>query len=270
MKYDLVIIGVNYCTTGQTIEWVKSIREKNEGDAILIVVVDTSAEKTDEQLAALLKKEDPDIVYLNPRENLGYMGGARYGLNRMKEQEIRFDALIMANVDIRFEIEHMAGVIRGYDGENVGVLAPSIIADGKDLNPYKMERMTKAQQRRRILYLRFPLLQKPVDAIRRLHKQNEQAVTHPDGEKIYMGYGACFIFMARYFEKGGDLDLPLFLYGEEPYVSEMCLRHGLDVIYAPRIVIRDIGHVSTSTIPSRKHRRYLIESAKYCIKEFYH
>ena len=269
MKYDLVIIGVNYCTTGQTIEWAKNIREKNEGDSLLTVVVDTSAEKTDGQLAGLLAAEDPGILYLNPGENLGYLGGARYGLNYLKKQGIRFDALIVANVDIRFETEHMVEAIRSYDGETVGVLAPSILADGKDMNPYKMERMTKAQQQRRILYLQFPLLQKPVDAIRRLRKRQEQAVSHPDGEKIYMGYGACFIFLERYFEKGGDLDLPLFLYGEEPYVSEMCLRHGLDVIYAPRIVIRDIGHVSTSTIPSKKHRRYLIESARYCIRNFY-
>ena len=270
MNYDLIIIGVNYCTTDQTLAWARNIRETNEGDRLLTVVVDSSAEKTDAGLAEALRAADPEILYLNPGQNLGYFGGARYGLKYLNENGIGFDALIVANVDIRFETEHLAEAIRSYDGEQTGALAPTILADGKDMNPYKTERMTKRQQQRRILYLRFPVFQRGIDAVRHLRKKTEQTIRHPDGEKIYMGYGSCFIFFRRYFDRGGDLEMPLFLYGEEPYVAEMCLKTGLDILYAPRIVIRDIGHVSTNTIPSGKHRRYLIESAKYCIREFYH
>ncbi len=270
MNYEIVILGVNYCTSDQTIEWMRSIRKQNRGNNILITVVDTSAEKTDETLEAALKIIDPEVLYLNPRQNLGYFGGARYGLNYMTDNHILFDSLIVSNVDLRFETENLAEVIHSYDQEKTGVLAPTILSGEKDMNPYKMERMTKAQQERRIQYLQHPYLQRGIDFVRKLRKKKNQEINWPDGQKIYMGYGACIIFMRRYFDLGGDLNLPLFLYGEEPYVAEMCLKLNLDMIYAPRILVRDIGGASTSKIPSKKHREYLIESARYCIREFYH
>ncbi len=267
MKYELVIIGVNYCSSEQTLAWVQSIRANN---GTLIVVVDTSAEKTDPELEKRLRETGKNVMYLNPRENLGYFGAARYGLKWLQEKDIAFDALIVSNVDLRFETQNPAEIIRMYDTEGVGVLAPSILENGKDMNPYKLERMTRTQQERRILYLKHPAFQKAVDLIRGIRKKRQQAVDYPDGIKIYMGYGACFIFLRRYFDKGGDLNLPLFLYGEEPYVAEMCRELGLDIIYAPKIRIQNVGHVSVSTMPSKRQRDYMIQSAEYCIEHFYH
>lgn len=266
MEYGTVIIGINYCSGDETLKWIRSIPEDKR---ILTVVVDTSAEKTDPELEKALKDLREDVMYLNPGENLGYFGGARYGLSRVREKGIAFDALIVSNVDLRFETEDLVGVIQSYDAENAGVLAPSILSDGKDMNPYKLERMTRAQQERRILYLKHPAFQKGVDLIRGIRKQRQQTAEYPDGMKIYMGYGACFVFLRRYFDRGGNLDLPLFLYGEEPYVAEMCRDLKLDILYAPRIRIRNVGHVSVSTMPSKRQREYMIRSAEYCIEHYY-
>ena len=233
-------------------------------------MVDTSAEETDPELEGRLKAIDPGVIYLNPGKNLGYFGGARYGKEWLDREGTGFDALIVSNVDLTFETAGMAEIIRSYGDGETGVLAPAILEDGKDINPYKLERMNRKQQRRRILYLRCPALQKPVDMIRKIRKkQIQENREYPDGMKIYMGYGACMIFLEKYFASGCDLNLPLFLYGEEPYVSEMCLRHGLSIRYAPKIRILNIGHVSMGSIPSRTMRKYMIESAKYCIREFY-
>ena len=267
MGYDVVIIGINYCSSEETLKWIQSIPVS---ERILTLVVDTSAEKTDPELEKALKDYGANVVYLNPNENLGYFGGARYGLSWVRENEIAFEALIVSNVDLRFETQDLAVAIQSYDAENVGVLAPSILSDGKDMNPYKLERMTRAQQERRILYLKHPAFQKAVDLVRGIRKQRQQTTEYPDGMKIYMGYGACFIFLKRYFDRGGNLDLPLFLYGEEPYVSEMCRDLKLDILYAPRIRIRNVGHVSVSTMPSKRQRDYMIQSAEYCIEHYYH
>ena len=108
MKYELVIIGVNYCSSEQTLAWVKSIRADS---GTLIAVVDTSAEKTDPELEKRLRETGKNVMYLNAGENLGYFGGARYGLKWLTEKEIAFDALIVSNVDLRFETENPAGII---------------------------------------------------------------------------------------------------------------------------------------------------------------
>lgn len=269
MKKEIIAIGVNYKSSNETLGWLESLMVCSDNDNVLAMIVDTSAEYTDATLKDMIAERFPEAIYLNPDNNLGYFGGIRYGKKYLDDNGIEFSALIISNVDLVFETEELGAAIKKYDRISTGVLAPSIISNGKDINPYKIHRMTKAQLRRRILYLQCPYLQKPVDIIRKYLKRQRIKAEYEDGQKIYMGYGACYVIFKRFFDLGGDLNLPLFLYGEEPFVSETCRRLNLDVIYASTIKIRDIGHVSTSQIPSKKHKKMLLDSARYCIREFY-
>lgn len=262
MKYSGIIIGINYKSTDETIKWVKSIISNNDISDIRIIVVDTSAEFYDSNLSTLLNEIDRSIIYLNPNDNLGYFGGARYGKKYVDSQKWDFDFLIVSNVDLRFDSKNISYEIKKYLGNDVGVISPAILTGGIDINPYKVDRMNKKQMKRRLAYLKHPVLAKIVDCIRKIRKKRINKIKYPLGYEIYMTYGSCFIFTKHYFEVGADLNLPLFLYGEEPYVAEQCYQHSLKTIYVPSIRFLDIGHVSTSKIPSKKHLSYLIEDRK--------
>ncbi len=157
------------------------------------------------------------------------------------------------------------------DTKGVGLFSPRIIGRGGDLNPYRINRLTKRQIKNRILYFKYPQFRKIVDKLRELRKKykaNEGSVCQP-GAKMFMTYGACFIFCDNYFKVGGDINTPLPLYMEEPYVGETCSRLHLDTVYLPSVVIKDIGHASTGKLSSKESDKILLEVTNLLYKMYY-
>ncbi len=270
MKYDGIFIGVNYDSTEETLNWIKSIKAYAGEYKYKIVVVDTSAEKTDSELESKINNIGDFLEYINPNENLGYFGGARQGIEFIKDNKLEYDFLVVSNVDIQFASEGFIGEILKRVRTDVGVISPSILDNKLDLNPYKVEKLTLSQMKRRLLYLEHTHLQWIVDIFRKAYKKkNKKRESYPSNTEMYETYGACFIFSRFYFVSGADINLPLFLYGEEPYVGEQCIKHNLKIIYAPEIVIKNKGKVSTGKIPNKIQNQYYIDATNYCIENFY-
>lgn len=268
MNYKGVFIGVNYNSSKETIDWVNSIISNSGSSDILIIVVDTSAELIDKNLEIQLNHINTGIVYINPNSNLGYFGGARCGIDYVNEEKISYDFLIVSNVDILFKTKDFVNLILNNISNEIGLISPSILVRENDINPYRLNKVSKKELKRRLMYLKHPNLQWIVNIFRSARKKLVKKRKYDIGTSIYMTYGACFIFTKFYFEKC-DINLPLFLYGEEPYVAEQCRKNKLRIIYNPSIVIEDIGHVSTKKIPSKTQRNYLIESTLYCLNNYY-
>jgi GT2 family glycosyltransferase len=86
---------------------------------------------------------------------------------------------------------------------------------------------------------------------------------------IYAPQGSCLVFSRRYFEQGGSLEYPAFLFGEEIFVAETVLRLGLQVVYDPRLRVWHDEHASTGRLRSRKLARYVGQSAAYLADTFF-
>ena len=269
--FDGIFIGVNYDSTEETLNWIKSIKNHAGDYAYKIIVVDTSAEKTDLQLNNEIKKIDNSIEYINQYRNFGYFGGAGLGVQFVNDNKLEYDFLVVSNVDLMFDSDNFVGEILKKVREDIGVISPSIMSNQIDLNPYKLEKLTLAQMKRRLLYLKHPHLQWIVDIFRNLRKKKIQKTRaqYPSNTEMYETYGACFIFSKYYFEKGADINLPLFLYGEEPYVAEQCIKYNLKTVYAPEIVINNKGKVSTGKVRNKIINQYYIDATNYCIENFY-
>ncbi len=268
-RYTSIFIGVNYCSSDETCNWIRSILKLDGCN--LIVILDNSAERADVTLADRISELSNDIIYINNGHNLGYMPGANYVYQEIKKWGFVFDFLVVSNVDLEFETKNYKQTLYAYDTDNVGIIAPAIVDNGKDLNPYRINKPTKRYQKFTLMYFKYPVFRSFLDCARKIKKRlHHTSKTYiEDGMKIYMPYGACFIFTKHYFEAGGNLQHELFLYAEESFVAEQCRKIHKDIIYVPDIYIKNKGHVSTGTLNTRVHSDYLVKGCQYVLKHYY-
>ena len=86
---------------------------------------------------------------------------------------------------------------------------------------------------------------------------------------IYAPHGSCVIFGRCFFEKGGTLDFPAFLFAEEMFVAEQIRLMGGQVLYAPNMVVVHNEHVSTGPLPYTLLASYQQQSYEYLWSQFF-
>lgn len=273
---EILIIGVNYNTYPETLRYLESITPPPQGK-ITLVLADNSSSPAQEDFRDKIARYS-FIKYLKTEKNLGYFGGARAGLQHYMAGRKSFpEWVLVTNVDVCFSAGFFARLTGMKAWENLGIIAPAILSEkwGTDYNPKIETRYSLKKVRMyRVLYSNF-LIQNAFLAGAYLKKWI-QGKRMPENDrngnrekrKIYAPHGSCMIFRKSYFEKGGTLDLPNFLFGEEIYVAETCRKKGLDVIYDPGLVIRDHEHASVGFFVSPRMNRYFRESIRN-VMEYY-
>lgn len=265
----VVFIGVNYKTEEKTISWIKSIHDKNPFASI--IVVDNSKADNPNLTKQIDELNIHNVQYIDPGSNLGYFNGAAAGYHQLAEDS---DWVVVSNVDIELDSFDMDVYLEKY--KDVGVIAPSIISieSGFDKNPYRLYRPSRKMVLiKKIAFSNamFAVLYSFLSRIRSriIINQHIDVAKCDEGTSIYLPYGACFIFSKNYFDKGCQIDFPLFLYGEELYVAEQSRRAGIDIIYVPSIRFMNHEHASTSSLMKHTVRKYNYEAMKYILEEFY-
>jgi GT2 family glycosyltransferase len=163
---------------------------------------------------------------------------------------------------------------------DLGVIAPAIISDKwkTDYNPFRMERIPlKKLTFYRVIYssilihngyILLHYLKK--FSIKTWHKISaNRRNPSSQSENIYAPHGSCIIFNKNYFEKGGTLDHPTFLFGEEIFVGETAGRLGLKLLYLPEIKVLHYEHSSIGNFISRRINKYYKQSIEDMINNFY-
>ena len=281
---ELLVIAVNYGSDDATLCLVNSIVPAIEDARSSVIVVDNTRRDDERAYMGRLNGLHPAVVGLASPQNLGYLGGARYGVDRFLSAGGRFDCLMVSNVDLTLQSLDMMDTIRELlQDETIGVIAPSIVSSrtGRDLNPFLTGRPKASTMRRYTVLFRYPLvanlyrtvarpwrnLYRAVRGTRRTAAQEAHSRTSEDS--IYAPHGSCMIFTHRYFERGGDLQFPMFLFQEEIYVAEKARKAGVRVVYEPRIRFVHDEHVSTGLWRSRTLCRFAYESARYTSDTFF-
>jgi GT2 family glycosyltransferase len=278
-RQTILIIGVIYKTYQETLRYVESIHIPVNAD-ITLILVDNSITPAPVDFMEKISHY-PFLQYITTGKNLGYFGGAREGLKFFLSGSARYpDWIFVTNVDICFTPGFLEKLIDTEVPENLGIVAPSIISQkwNADYNPKIPVRYTRKNiLKYQILYSNFLIqnvfltvayLKKWIIGRRKpAGKRNEQEM--PETRKIYAPHGSCMIFTKSYFEKGGNLDLPNFLFGEEVLVAETCREKGLDIIYDPSFIIRDFEHASIGFFVSPRMNRYFRESIRTILKVYY-
>lgn len=198
-------------------------------------------------------------------KNLGYFGAIR--LLMKKFPPTKFDYSIISNVDVLLEKNTLSELAQTKHDPSVGWIAPTIFSKSmqSDWNPQAIERYSIQKLKSLRFLFKHPWLLK---LKQRLFHTYHFIKNCPSGS-VYAGHGSFIILTKTFFQLCGIVNYPIFLYGEEIYLAELCRLHELRVIYSPQIRIIDIGRVSTKKISLHQFCKYNYEAINYIIHNFY-
>jgi len=280
----VAIIGVNYGTDDMAVRFARSAAGLQHGGELTTIVVDNTEEGGRDSLHAGLRRVNQGLCYIQAPRNLGYFGGAALGLGQFVAQHGWPEWVIVSNVDIEFrDADLVQRLASGPWPAGVGVVAPSIWSSKslRDLNPRLTRRPRAATMRfYKAVFANVYTLNtyETLAAAKHVLKYTLKKVasaarapapTEARRERIYAPQGSCIVFAREYFDRGGTLDYPQFLFGEEIYVAETARALGLQVIYEPRLRMWHDDHASTGLIRSRRVARHVADSARFIADRYF-
>ena len=272
---EILVIAVNYNTFGETIRFLESFRIAATPSTKLILTDNSDAPIPSELTNRI--NAMPAATHFVTGKNLGYFNAASAGLAHGLEGATTLpDWVLVTNVDITFDASFFKRLSALPIRPECGLVAPSIISQRwhTDRNPQLMGPYT----RRWLLFLKWlykhPLLHNGYLAaaytrnkISGLWKRAETKI--PAGTPIYAAHGSCLVFSRAYFEKGGSLQIPHFLFGEEILVAETARKAGLEIIYQPDLKVIDYEHASVGLFVNARTNRFYRESIDVILERFY-
>jgi GT2 family glycosyltransferase len=197
--------------------------------------------------------------------NLGYFGAVRQGM--LQVSPLDYDYIIVSNVDVLVGQDFFTTLSRYHVAPKTAWIAPAILSQSLhfDFNPQALHRYSYRKMRLLRIMFRFPFLLRLKQKL--LHQYRNIQLSA--AQTIYAGHGSFIILTNEYFLQCGIINYPLFLYGEEIWLAEMCRKHGLQVAYVPDIKVTDIGRVSTGRYTSRQYCQFNYLAIDYIIRSFY-
>jgi GT2 family glycosyltransferase len=293
-RSSIVVVAVTYESDESALQFVRNVSAVSNSDCVSIVIADNSERGDSRALFDGLLNENPSVLCVKPAANLGYFGGANFGFQEYLKCGQDFDWVIIANVDIEFDEDFFARLRQMESVDGLGVVAPSIWSKKSfhDQNPKMLHRPSKRKMKfYRLMYrsvitmniyglfalvkhsLTYSLLKIVLPlrlrGTRKGHPVPEKDVCPNGWESIYASQGACVVFSRRYFDCGGSLDYPMFLFYEEIFVAETARRLGLSIIYNPSLRIFHEDHLSTGLFRSRKIGAYVSKSVNYIVDTYF-
>ena len=212
------------------------------------------------------------IVFLDPKKNVGYLGGLILVVDYCLENELSFPKwFILSNSDIEIEDKNtLSGISNKIYPENTAVLGISIISsrNKSNQNPFYLERITLNKLKRlsfifgnRILYglYQFAAIAKGI-----LHTGNGSN----EIQDVYAVHGS-FLFIDGNFLKAyiAEFRQAPLLFGEELIIAEVAFVAKRTVIYDPSYKVLHREHQTTGMFKSKKHLKLLKQSVDYILNQ---
>jgi GT2 family glycosyltransferase len=283
MNKSILVICVNYNTYSETLKFVNDVFSQNLNNINLtLIIVDNSDIYNYNQYDEIRELlNDNKVLIYKPERNLGYFGGASFGLKKYVENHQIPDWIIVSNTDIELiQQDFFIKLIDLYkDNCTPAVIAPKILSSisGKNQNPFMKKRPGVLRMKMYELifryYFLFQLYQNISDIknllirYKRSIKKNKKYINDLSPYDIYAPHGSFIIFHKSYFDHGGNLDFGAFLFQEEIFIAEKARNLKLCIRYDPRLIVLHNEHSTTKNL--KNILKYKYESAKYIVDEFF-
>lgn len=207
-------------------------------------------------------------VEMHHFNNLGYLRGAGAIINSEENIE-QYDYVIISNVDLSMPEDFFVKFSNlNFQEEKVGWLANRIWtkAEKRDKNPKILRRYSKNKlQMIRLLY-KYPILDWLYTNTMYRRKSGYKECFE---QNIYAGHGSFIILTKEFFKNSSKIEYPVFLFGEEIFLAEICQRKNLKVRYIPDLVIYDNEHTSTGKMKRKFYYKCNLEAINYLLHTFY-
>jgi GT2 family glycosyltransferase len=263
---------VCYNAHKDTVEFIKSVNQavQNSNNVVVvdIIVCDNSDENFKREL--LIENDFPFLsVKIMRNSNVGYFPAFSKAILEIDSLDI-YDFISISNVDLTLSLDFFTVLNNVVYDDSVGVIAPSIISnnDGRDLNPKIVKRPSILKIKILKFIFKSDFLFSFHNKMRAIKEKirSRDSITEFHG-KMFAPHGSFIIFTNQFFSKGGDINYPRFLFGEETFVGEKLLTLDLDISHNRNLIIYDREHGSTSQQPSKFMRKHHILSYEYYLRE---
>ncbi|MEZ4799090.1 MAG: glycosyltransferase [Flavobacteriales bacterium] len=263
----VIITLVNYFGEKELVDFIRSQLLVQKGVDLTIAVVDNGSRC---EILQQFAQENPAIRLFQPNKNLGYLGAAFFAYKQLVETERQnFDTFILSNFDLEFPNAHtLEKLVQEAELKKLEVFGPQIIniPDGGKSNPMYEERISLSHLNRLLKVNSSMLLAIPYQLLHRLKKKKSKTTSNKTS--CYAIHGSMMCFASSFFKKSGTLDYPSFLYGEEIFIAEQCLKQDIKIGFIPSIEIIHKEHITTGSWKTRKHMQFLHDSLSW-IKAHY-
>ena len=270
---NLLHVVVNYHNEGEVAAFAHSQvlpALSNQGS---FTIVDNASD--DDEVLRQLASDNNHVHLLKPGKNLGYLGAAKAALEDWKTKNEGYpEIFILSNTDIDFlDREPYQAIFKSYKALNWAMMGPAIIstATEKHQNPYLPERPSVRKMNWLCKLTASPLYYRLLMAYH-LTKQWWLPQISDIPEKptqVYGVHGSFLCLSQKYFEAGGTLDFPGFLFGEEIFLAETCRLKNLPVYFDPQIQVLHSEHATTGWIKSNKQLGFMHQSYRYLLAEYF-
>jgi GT2 family glycosyltransferase len=249
-------VCTNYKNTTDTQEAVSSLW-RNGGHEFRVVVVDNNSDNENAEALKKLAREFEHVELILNRENVGYFRGLNLGIRHLRCSQPDIELMVIGNNDLVFPADFGECIRRNLSlFEKHPVVSPDIVTlDGAHQNPHVISKIGKFREFIYNLYYANYYL---AMAIRQVAKLSRGFTDRPDetrhdvAQKIYQGYGACYVLGPVFFRHFEELWAPSFLMHEEYFLSKQLSDKGLSVYYEPAIKVLHRCHGAMATITGRK------------------
>jgi GT2 family glycosyltransferase len=257
---------VNYGTAPATWRLAESLISQKAA-SWRCIVVDNGNSTEGRALLDRLPILENRIMIVRPHINLGYFGGARYGLRTWCEAGAEIpEWTIVSNADIRLESTFFENISKV--NAETDVAAPSILSElaRHDQNPYFAQRPSRYRVKRNYFITSHRAVAQCGHIYGSVIKPRISRAkrTANDGERdIYAAHGSLICFRQSWFNQGGNLNHEPFLYGEEFTIAELAVSIGARISYVPALRAIHGEHKSTGLIFTKQVAAYQAEAARY-------
>ncbi len=199
--------------------------------------------------------------------NLGYFGAVQAMTEQLQGIDA-YDYVAISNVDLEMPADFFVRLASLRVGPQVGWIANAILSglENRDRNPKIRQRYTPRRLKQLRLLFRFPILHYLYQHTLYLRKR---VATQPAPTHIYAGHGSFILLTQAFVRQYPQLHYPVFLFGEEIYLAELCRQAQLQVRYEPSLIIRDTEHASTGRMRKSFYYRCNYEALDYLINTYY-
>ncbi|MCX6246710.1 MAG: hypothetical protein NTW10_03160 [Bacteroidetes bacterium] len=276
MAEKILIVIMNYFNEEEVCSFIRSqvIPYKTDEMEVLVVINGVA----DHSLLNDITRESGDISTVDAGKNLGYLPGARFGLNTyLSRRKLMPEAVIISNTDVIFpDPEMLRKLSLKISAKGFDILGPDVISsfDGEHINPYLPQRISERKMRTIAFFSRNFLAYSGLLLISFLkhwagYKMKVSGQVSSEPSETYGIHGSFMVFAKSFFEKGGTLDYPFPLFGEEIFISETGRTLNLRTLFDPELKVIHSGHSTTGFIKKPRSVKGLHEAYLYLIKTFY-
>lgn len=255
MKIGFVF--TNYNNSHYTRQVIHSISLNDNWSDSYVVIVDNKSELQDVELLKSIKHDYPSIELILNEENSGYFKGLNIGIKYLRDKYQNLNHIVIGNNDLVFPPDFVKRLHNKKSiFEKYPVISPDLITlDGVHQNPHVIEKISKFRE---LIYDIYYANYYFSVVIGYLAKTTKKITARKDEEQfeiaqsIYQGYGACYILSPLFFANFYLLDAPVFLMGEEFFLSKQIGDRGFSIYYDPYFLVNHHDHATMGELPSKK------------------